>query len=42
MAAEMRPTTMSMPPVIPASVSEKPWGARIWFKREETLLKRPT
>jgi len=37
-----RPTMIRMPPAMPASVSEKPCGARIWFRREETLLKKPT
>lgn len=27
---------------MPASVSEKPYGSRIWFSSEETLLKNPT
>lgn len=42
MAELMRPTMMRMPPAMPASVSEKPYGSRIWFRREETLLKKPT
>jgi hypothetical protein len=41
-AAEIRPTTMRIAPAMPASVSEKPYGLRIWFRREETLLKKPT
>lgn len=27
---------------MPASVSVKPCGSRIWFRRDETLLKKPT
>lgn len=42
MAAATRPTTMSRAPQIPASVSEKPYGSRIWLMREEKALKKPT
>ena len=42
MAELIRPTTMRMPPAMPASVSLKSYGERIWLSSEETLLKKPT
>jgi len=42
MAAVTRPTTIKMAPAIPASVSDAPYGLRIWFNSDETLLKKPT
>lgn len=41
-AAATKPTTIRIPPAIPDSVSEKPYGVRIWVIRDETLLKNPT
>lgn len=41
-AAARRPTTMRMAPAMPAAVSEKLKGSRIWLRREEMELKRPT
>lgn len=42
MAAATRPTRMSRAPAMPDSVSEKPYGVRIWVRREARELKRPT
>lgn len=41
-ADEIKPAMMSTPPAIPASVSVKPYGSRIWLTRAEMLLKKPT
>lgn len=41
-AAVTRPTMIRIAPPMPASVSEKPYGLRIWVIRDDTLLKNPT
>lgn len=41
-AAATSPTTIRIAPAIPESVSEYPYGLRIWVTRDETLLKNPT
>lgn len=41
-AAVISPTTIKIAPAIPESVSEYPYGLRIWVTRDETLLKNPT
>lgn len=33
---------MRIAPAMPASVSLKSYGLRIWLRRDETLLKKPT
>ena len=42
MAAVTRPTKISIAPAMPPSVSEKPYGVKIWVRREESELKKPT
>lgn len=41
-AEATRPTPMRRAPAMPASSSEKPWGARNWLIRLEEALKKPT
>ena len=41
-AAERSPTTMRIAPEMPAWSEVKAYGYRIWFRREEKALKKPT
>lgn len=41
-AAASRPTRIKRAPAMPDDVSLKLYGVRIWVRREERALKRPT